>query len=175
MAPLARFGWLLGGWLLGVMTAIGLGVLVASSLSARGLVVPVAVGQVSDGVQGEVEAAMLAELPRAVQALKQAVPAQVALEIRRRLESGSFRLGEVPLTVPPELLGSNFDDQVQATVSSALDQLAAGNDASAAAHAVAGQVGELLRHRLTAAVTDWHFTLHPWRYLSVPVTLQPQP
>ena len=175
MAGWGRLGWLLGGWLLGVVTAGSVAALAATGIASRGLVVPVAVGHVTERVQGEVEAAVLDQLPGAVAALKQEVPPRVAAELRRRLSAGDFRLGEVPLTVPPELLGTPFDAQVEATVRSALDQLGGQEAAAAAAKAVSGRVAAAVRHQLAAEVADWRFTLRPWRYLAVPVTLQPQP
>lgn len=175
MASWARVGWLLGGWLLGVATAAGVAGAAAHGLAARGVVVPVAVGRVGEQVQSEVEAAVLAGLPEAVQALKGQVSARVAAEVRRRLANGSFQLGNFPIVLPADLLGAAFDEEVGETVSSALDGVAAAEAGGPAARAVASHVAAVVRQRLTAAVTDWRVTLRPWRYLAVPVSLQPQP
>ena len=110
-----------------------------------------------------------------MQALKGQVSARVAAEVRRRLANGSFQLGNFPIVLPADLLGAAFDEEVGETVSSALDGVAAAEAGGPAARAVASHVAAVVRQRLTAAVTDWRVTVRPWRYLAVPVSLQPQP
>lgn len=162
------------GWMLGVATVAALLGGGALALDRHGVAVPVDLSGIAERVQADVETQVLEQLPKALAVLKGEVPERVVAQVKKRLDGGTVRIGELQIQVPPGIADEVVNKQVRATVTEVMDDMTRDMDGQALAKQLGARAADLVRRRLTAELAQAHLTVRPWRYISVPVILQPR-
>lgn len=167
------YGMFLGGVVLGLLLAALVVWRAMAGLQEHGVVVEIDTEQIAAQVRDQVRQAARAELPTRLEAMRQAVPQQVAQEAGRRVRAMSLDLGGFKVPMPPVAA-----DQIQAGLEDALRAGMGVALRNADVDAIAGKLGDqaydLVKVRLAQGLNGQRFTVRPWPWFSLPVTLVTQ-
>lgn len=170
--PEKRQGALLfGAGLLAGLLAAGIFVSTAVlSVKEHGVKVYVDTKPIAVQVSAEVRAAVQAEVPAAMTAIRQDLPRRVAQETAKRLSTTHVNVGGFPVPVP-DSAARQISAGVEQAVRSGLDVAVTEADMNALTDRLSQKASAMVHERLNAHLNGKTFDMEAWRGFKIPVTV----
>lgn len=155
----------------GLLLTAGVGLLLALQTANSGFTVSVPTDQIRAVVRRQVESQAVESLPEVLAAAKRELPAQVETEVAKAFDGIGLRIGEININLPASTT-KELQNRMQATVEKAVGQALDRVDIASLAAEMAAQSEGLVTATLGQELDGHKFWVRPWRWLSIPVTVQ---
>ncbi|MHB8928505.1 MAG: hypothetical protein ACYC9Q_12805 [Bacillota bacterium] len=158
------------GFVSGVLVALAVVSLLALGVARRGVGVAVNLGPLASSVREQVRAQAARSLPELIEGARQAVPAEVAAQVKGKIGGASLQIADLTLTFPSsvvEALEGRVVGIVEAVVNEVFDQM----DTETAADRLADEAEQMVRQRFGPEVAGVPLEVRVLPWLTVPVVL----